>query len=552
MLIERHDSLRTVFYYKNVDKPLQIVLKNRKASVTIKDVSSLDLNDAEKFVEEFKTMDIKRGFDLSKDLLMRLALIKTAANSYKIIWTHHHIIIDGWCLSIIISEFFSIYHTIISNKSIKFEPAMPYSDYVLWLDKQDKEKAKRYWEKYLCGYEGKAVIPFSRKEGNAYYIPEEYSLIFDKETTEKIISFSAKNQTTTNTVFQSIWGILLQKYSNTDDVVFGSVVSGRPVDLIGADKMVGLFINTIPVRVKCDASMPFYELLKKINEETLESRESDYLPLTTIQASLGSNIKLIDHIMIFENYPIPKDVRENTITLGFSINDVSLFSHTNYDFNIVVLPDDQIVVKFCYNKSVCDSTFVKRISEHFKQALLTAIDNPNIKIMDIEILTKEEKALLQQFNQTSVDNGSKKTIHELFMGRAYKNPDKIAVVYGDKSLTYRELNEKSNQLAGKLINLGVTHNTIVGIMAERSLEIIIGILGVLKAGGAYLPIDIDYPVDRIKYMLDNSGAKILLKKGMVNKNIAFSGEVLDLDDPCSYCEVTPNLDIIGESDDLGI
>ena len=550
MLIERHDSLRTVFYYKNVDKPLQIVLKNRKASVTIKDVSSLDLNDAEKFVEEFKTMDIKRGFDLSKDLLMRLALIKTAANSYKIIWTHHHIIIDGWCLSIIISEFFSIYHTIISNKSIKFEPAMPYSDYVLWLDKQDKEKAKRYWEKYLCGYEGKAVIPFSRKEGNAYYIPEEYSLIFDKETTEKIISFSAKNQTTTNTVFQSIWGILLQKYSNTDDVVFGSVVSGRPVDLIGADKMVGLFINTIPVRVKCDASMPFYELLKKINEETLESRESDYLPLTTIQASLGSNIKLIDHIMIFENYPIPKDVRENTITLGFSINDVSLFSHTNYDFNIVVLPDDQIVVKFCYNKSVCDSTFVKRISEHFKQALLTAIDNPNIKIMDIEILTKEEKALLQQFNQTSVDNGSKKTIHELFMGRAYKNPDKIAVVYGDKSLTYRELNEKSNQLAGKLINLGVTHNTIVGIMAERSLEIIIGILGVLKAGGAYLPIDIDYPVDRIKYMLDNSGAKILLKKGMVNKNIAFSGEVLDLDDPCSYCEVTPNLDIIGESDDL--
>ena len=216
----------------------------------------------------------------------------------------------------------------------------------------------------------------------------------------------------------------------------------------------------------------------------------------------------------------------------------------------MVLPDDQIVVKFCYNKSVCDSTFVKRISEHFKQALLTAIDNPNIKIMDIEILTKEEKALLQQFNQTSVDNGSKKTIHELFMGRAYKNPDKIAVVYGDKSLTYRELNEKSNQLAGKLINLGVTHNTIVGIMAERSLEIIIGILGVLKAGGAYLPIDIDYPVDRIKYMLDNSGAKILLKKGMVNKNIAFSGEVLDLDDPCSYCEVTPNLDIIGESDDL--
>lgn len=549
-LIERHDSLRTVFYYKNVDKPLQVVLKNRKASVTIRDVSSLDLKEAEKYAEEFKTMDVKKGFDLSKDLLMRLTLIKTAANCYKIIWTHHHIIIDGWCLSIIISEFFSIYYSVVSNQSIRLEPAMPYSDYIMWLNKQDKEKAKRYWEKYLFGYESKAVIPFSRKEGYADYFPGEYCLIFDKETTEKITGFSAENQTTTNTVFQSIWGILLQKYGNTDDVVFGSVVSGRPVNLAGADMMVGLFINTVPVRVKCDANLPFCELLKRMNDETLESREFDYLPLTTVQAGLGSKIKLIDHIMIFENYPIQKKVGENTKALGFSINNISLFSRTNYDFNIVVLPGDQIVVKFCCNKSVCDINFVKRISEHFKQALLAVISKPDIKIMDIEILTKEEKTLLHQFNHTSADNGSTKTIHELFMERAKENPDKIAVVYGDKSLTYRELNEKSNQLARKLINLGVTQNAIVGIMAERSLEIIIGIFGVLKAGCAYLPIDVDYPVERVKYMLDNSGAKILLKKGMIHQDIAFSGEVLELDEPGSYCKDTLNPDNIVESDDL--
>ncbi len=548
-VIERHDALKTAILYEKLQKPLQIVLKERKAKIHYEEITYLKEEEKEKYIKNFQEKDKEKGFHLSKEILIRMSVIKIQERKYKVIWSFHHILMDGWCLGIIMKDFFRVYESLKNHKEITLEDTYPYGSFIRWLEIQDKKEGERYWKEYLHGYEDKVAIPKSVNEDNSY-IGKEKSVKLSKELTSKIEKLTKENQVTINTFFQSIWGILLQKYNNVEDVVFGSVVSGRNAKIKGIENMVGLFINTIPVRIQGKEDTSFMELIKKVQEEGIKGREYDYSSLADIQENTSLKENLIDHIMVFENYPIEDEISnifENT-KRELTIGNVENHEHTNYDFGISILPGEEIGIRISYNEKVYSSERMNRILVHIENIIEEGIKNPEIKIKDIQILSKEEiHTLLVSYNDTEKEYPKNKTIQELIEEVAQNNPNEIAVVEEDKKYTYKELNEKANHIAKEIRKKGIKREDIVALSLERSIEMIIGILGVLKAGGGYLPIDPEIPKDRKDYILKDSGAKLLLTQ----KHLEYKGEIKQrYIDKESLKESDENLENINKPHDL--
>ncbi len=531
-IIEKYDILRTVFIFKKVKTPQQVVLKKREAEVAYKDISHLPGKAQLDYIREFEREDRNRGFDLSREVLMRISLIRISTHSYRVIFSFHHIIMDGWCLGILVKDIFYVYHCLWKGQAIYFPRPPSYSNYIKWLEKQDKEAGLSYWKDYLAGYRKPAGLKSNRKsdkmtgEFSHRYKQEFYTFALDERLTQTLAEIASGSQVTINSIIQTTWGILLQKYNNTDDVVYGSVVSGRPAEIEGIETMIGLFINTIPVRIITDSGETFIQLLRRVQQQEIESKTYEYLPLPEIQSRSLLKRDLLDHLLAFENYPIEQGVREavNDPTMGIKIDNLSTFEQTNYDFNINVGPGKTISIIFNFNGLVFELDYIKRLSVHFQEILKQVSADPGLEITKIEVITGDEKKqLLCLLNNRETAYPKDKTLHELFADQAERIRDHMAVEFKNPgpwypksvnsntaNLTYHELNARANQLAYSLNEKGVRPDTLVAIIAEPSLEMIIGILGILKAGGAYLPIEPDYPQERINYMLADSGAKMLV------------------------------------------
>ncbi|UCH96821.1 MAG: AMP-binding protein, partial [Candidatus Aminicenantes bacterium] len=542
-LVERYDILRTAFVYELLEEPLQVILRKRDARIHYEDISLVEENKKKHFLETFKKKDREKGFDLTGDLLMRISIFKTAEKSFRLVWDFHHILMDGWCSGIIYNDLIRIYQLYQKGELLQMTPVPPYENYIQWLEKQDKDEGLRYWRKYLDGYEQPAIIPKSGKSlkplGNNPYQVKEYCLVLDETLSRGLREIARKHQVTINLLFLAVWGVLLQRYNNTHDVVFGSVVSGRPPEVEGIEDMIGLFINTIPVRITVQTNnKTFYQLVQTLYKQALLSKPYEYIPLADIQANSWLKGLLIDHIMVFENYPLQEAVKHTEFreSLEFSIEVAECFEQTNYDFNVIVRPGETIHVIFNFNSLVYTVDFIENTALHVREIFRQVAENPglDIDIGEIEIVTAEEKyRLLDEFNDTEVDFPGDKTIHRLFEEQAETIPDNTAVIGEMQSaerkaqsirrnkerhalcamrcaLTYRELNRQSHQLAHLLREKGAGPDTVVGLMVERSLEMIVGILAILKSGSAYLPMDPRYPEERVKYILKDSDAKTLV------------------------------------------
>ena len=547
-LLKRYDVLRTVFVHEGVDRPIQVVLKEREIDFYYEDISTLTDEEKEVFINQYKKTDRKRSFDLSKDVLMRVALVRTDEAEFEFAWSYHHILIDGWCFNILISDYFEIYNSFLQNRPYRLPEVSPYRDYILWLEKQNKKEALNYWWQYLEYYEEAAGIPkLNTLEINgAAYDQQQVVLQVESEKTTALNRLARRYNVTQNTAIQSIWGILLGKYNNTKDVVFGAVVSGRPSEIAGIESMIGLFINTIPVRITVEHTMTFSELLLEVQEKAMASERYQYSLLADIQTASPLKQNLFDHIFVFENYPIPENIDGIASTvdqkeggLKLDILKTETFEQTNYHFNVIIVPLDQLTIKFVFNAHVYDSDFIRRIAGHFNQVLQQILDNEQLETGRITLLTDEERRLLLfQFNDTEVEFPRDKTLHRLFEEQVEETPDKEALFLEDRILTYEELNKRTNQLAILLREKGIVPDAVVGLMTQRSFETVIGIIAILKAGGAYLPIDSHYPAERIAYMMEDSKVKLVLTNYDNEIKSTYSGEnveVLDLGDKRIYC-----------------
>jgi len=433
-VIGKYDVLRTVFLFRKVNKPVQVVLKNRKTTLEFEDLSHLSRDERKTQIKHLIQQDKERGFDLERDIPMRVSIIKTTGQEFTIIWSHHHIIMDGWCIGLIISDFFRFYSMQKNGQEIPIENAPPYSKYLRWLERQDKDRGLLFWKKYLENYEQKTGIPLKNPTQTieSGYVLEEYHQLLDKNTSFELNQIAIENEVTLNIIFQVIWSIILMRYNNTNDVVFGAVVSGRPPEIDDIDQIVGLFINTIPVRFNLNNQLSFSQIIKNFQEKEVPTKSFEYLTIADIQAQSKLNRELLDHILVFENYPIQSNVNpeENTqLNTNFNIlGNLQYHEQSNYDFNIVISPGEQIDLRYSFNSLVFDKTDILRTASHLKKVLETIIERPNISINEIEIISQEEKLqLLKHFNGQIAEIPDNPSIYKLFHDQALKIPNETAV-----------------------------------------------------------------------------------------------------------------------------
>ncbi|MBY0125172.1 plipastatin non-ribosomal peptide synthetase PpsC [Bacillus subtilis] len=528
-VFDRYDIFRTAFIYKNVAKPRQVVLKQRHCHVHFEDISHLNEKDKEHCTEAFKEQDKSKGFDLQTDVLMRISILKWAPDHYVCIWSHHHILMDGWCLGIVIKDFLHIYQALGKGQFPDLPPVQPYGTYIKWLMQQDREEAAEYWKKRLQHFEKASPLPKRTDRMSDGTLQQITFTIPEKETSE-LQKIAAACGATLNTVFQALWGIMLQKFNRRDDAVFGSVISGRPSELKDVENMVGLFINTIPIRVQSDF-LSFSDLVSGMQKDMTEAEAYSYFPLYDIQAQSALKQELIDHIIVFENTPTQQEIEElnQAGSFDFSVKDFEMEEVTNYRCSVKVIPGRTLYVRIHFHTGAYQPNMMSEIKDYLLHMISDVISDPSLPVSKMTLLDEDKtRKIVSQNNRTVSVSPEAPTLHGLFERQAAVTPERPAIRFSGGSLTYAELDMYASRLAAHLAARGVTNKSIVGVLSERSPDMLIAVLAVLKAGGAYLPLDPAYPKERLSYMLKDSGASLLLTQpGCSAPN--FSGETLEVD-----------------------
>ncbi|KFF15006.1 amino acid adenylation domain-containing protein, partial [Chryseobacterium sp. JM1] len=493
-LLNRYTILRTSFDNRFGEVPLQIVHPQANVDFNYQVIESKD--SLENDLEMIRNNDIIRGFALNNPTQLRLILVELPDNAYEFIWSYHHIIMDGWCLSILINDFSAILDSLQQEVELSLPEPQKYSSYLKWLGKIDKNSSSQYWENYLKGVSAPTLIPFEKsiKGEKPHFATEKFS-IEDNELKE-INQLCQQLGITLNTYVQAAWSYLLSSYNASEEIIFGAVVSGRPPDIEGIENMVGLFINTIPVRITVNKDDTPRSLLKKLHQDSVQNTGNHFNSLAEIQSLSPLGKDLISNIVIFENYV--KNEKE-------SFENVKVFDQSNYDFTLAIEPNENSLnIDFEYNTSVYSSA-ITALASHLRNTLChfkTFVDTPLSEFGYLSI--SEREILLKEFNNTEESYDSTSTIISLFEKQTVLTPEATALVYEDTQLTYQELNAQACDLAFQLQTAyGIKKGDHVGVMIDRSEKQIVSILGILKSGGVYVPVDVNLPESRKSVMADN-------------------------------------------------
>ena len=510
-VVDRHPILRTAFVWERLEKPMQIVRK--RIQITIEEVDLRDVPPPERkaraqlFQEEFS----RRGFDFTRAPLMRLALLRTEDESHRFIWSSHHLLLDGWSLPLVVREAFALYEAYANDREPRLERSRPYGDYIAWLAKQDLDKAEAFWRKQLEGFGAPTPFRVERGDVNAEAGFEERTLLLGETESAALQGFARQQQITVSTLVQGAWALLLARYSGEEDVVYGSTVSGRSAPVAGIDRMVGLFINTLPVRVKVPEGVSALAWLKGLQDQQAELREYEYSPLIQVQgwSELARGVPLFESQVAFENYPSAETLLQ--ASNGLQVTETVMSSQAHYPLTFIAVSRRTLGLRLSYDKRRFERVTIDRMLLHLSTLLASIAREPGKGVWELPLVPEaERRRLVIDWNDTAASYPTDECVHHLFEASADRNPDALALVAGGARLSYRELDARANRLAHHLVKRGVGPDSVVALCLDRSADLIVGLLGILKAGGAYVPIDPAYPRQRIAQIRDEAGARIVV------------------------------------------
>ncbi|WP_440068650.1 non-ribosomal peptide synthetase [Streptosporangium sp. OZ121] len=525
-LSRHYGVLRSVFSFRNTNEPYQVVLKEWAPPFDVLDHTAAP--DAGEAVAAFKAADRARGFDLGKDALLRATLIRTDEKRWHFVLTFHHIILDGWSLGPLFGTLFAYYDELVRTGMVhQRHEEHSYGDYIAWYERQHGEEARRYWADELDGYERPAGLPTTRGTGG--YRGATHRFTFPSELYARLKRFAQENRVTQSAVFQAAWGVVLQKFNYTDDVVFGNVVSGRDVDVDGVEGMVGLLVNTQPVRVTTREDTGFADLCRSVQDAYRRAIPYQYYPLYEVQGGTPLRNDLLNHVIAFENYPL-SDQLQNFGNDGEDLRfeGVEVVERTDYDFHVVVNPLTDLEVAFTYNANLYPPALMETLEASLIRVLTVAVDDPAIPVRWIGI------------HDPGPNRGPADAVSSLsatpslvdgFDAVVRTHGDRTAVVWGDEEYSYREIDRWSDAVAWRLKDRDVGPGAGVGVLADRRPELIVAMLGVLKSGNHYVPVDTKDAAPRIAQVLADADVRHLCTVAEFAGKVPGAVETVPVDRP---------------------
>ncbi|TAJ63054.1 MAG: amino acid adenylation domain-containing protein, partial [Variovorax sp.] len=522
-MVERHAMLRTGFLWRDgMARPLQLVFRQAPASVEQLDWRALDGAEAAQRLADHEAQALTRAIDWLRPPLSRVALIRLEEDRWQLVWTRHHILSDGWTDSRLMGEWLRAY----AGEALTSTPPV-YGDYVRWLQRQDARAAQDFWTSALGALDGPTLLA---EAGHADPAREGFEKIYtrlDRTRTAALQQFAQRERVTLNTLVQAAWALLLQRHTGRDHVVFGATVAGRPDSLPGAQEMMGLFINTIPVPVSRRPGRAVGDYLREVQDVNLRLREHEHAALADIQRWTGSAGRpLFDSIIVFENAPIDRAMRELD-RYGPRFGEIAVGGLTGYAMDLQVVADDTLEIEYCYGRREFGDAFVLALRRQMEHLLAQMSADARRAVGELSWLDEGERTAMFALgrNEAPADAVGHLPVHRLIEAQAARRGEAIALLCGEDELSYGALNARANRLAHHLMARGVGPDTLVGVALERSLESIVSLLAVLKAGGAYVPLDPAYPPDRLAFMVRDSGVALLLTHRAVLPRLAAMPEV---------------------------
>ncbi|MFD3789343.1 amino acid adenylation domain-containing protein [Streptomyces cyaneofuscatus] len=497
-LVGRHASLRAGFLRRRSGEAVQAVARVVEPPWEEIDLSGFGQEELRPRLSRLLTEERARRFDMAKPPLLRFTLIRLAPDRHILLITNHHILLDGWSLPLILGDLFRIYGD--GGTADRLEPTVPFQDYLGWVGEQDRDQAERAWKGVLSGVDGATLVADGAGTGSSDRGQRRVVTELSERTSAELTALARSRELTVNTLVQGAWALLLTELTGRQDVVYGNTVAGRPPELPGSDRMVGLMMNTVPTRVRIDPAEPVADLLARIQHDHTAVMGHEYLGLAEIHRAVGAT-ELFDTTVAFENVPVERAVQGASVPgldVGLLRDAVDeAFEGTHYPLSLAVHPGSRLRFELNYREDVYGADTASGVLRRLTGLLEDIAARPDEQAGRLPSRTDaERREILREASGRAVERPAG-TLPGLFEAQVRATPDAVAVADGTTSLTFSLLNADANRLARLLAARGVGPGDLVGVAVPRSADAVVAILAVLKSGAAYLPIDVDHPAERI-------------------------------------------------------
>ncbi len=518
-LLGRHASLRAGFLHEGLSQPVQVIPHSVELPWLELDRSGASPAERPGLLSELALAEQRPGFDLRRPPAMRFAVVRWSAAEHSVIFTHHHLLLDGWSLGVFARELFELY-----DESPLPAP-VPFSEMFSWLEKRDSEAARAAWRRELAGVS--PLLLADQVTAGPAGPNGELNLELSAALSTRLAELARAWRVTHAAMFLGLWGLALGSFTGSDDVVFGTTISGRSPEIPGVESAVGLYANTIPVRVSWSAQDRVPDLLAAFGARQLELSEHSWLGLADLQELAGQRA-LFDTLAIFANYPAAARLG-HTSTAELDVSGEIRGDLTHYALDVLAIPGDQLTLKVRFRPELCAEATARALAGRLVRLFEAVAANPRPRACEIDLLSRaESEQVLVEWNDTAarIPPG---TLPDLFADQVRRSPDAIAVTCGGECLTYAELDAASNRLSRYLTSIGAGPEQVVAVALPRSADLVIALLGVLKSGAAYLPVDPEYPAERVRFMLDDASPVAVISGSLPSAEGFAGGEVTDAD-----------------------
>ncbi|MGW9367333.1 condensation domain-containing protein, partial [Streptomyces albidoflavus] len=524
-VLERADALRVSLVWEGVPEPVQVVRRQLEAPVHLADWSAAAEAERALLLADFLAEDRARGVDLAEGPLLRVALIGLGAGDVQVVWTFHHLLLDGWSNAALLGDVVAEYAALGGEPAAAPAVRGSFGDYLRWLAGQDQEAGRAYWRRALAGFEEPVALPYDRAPGHSRTgaSTARVEVALDPAAAARAGAFARRHRLTLNALVQGAWALVLGQQAGVADVVFGTTVSGRPADLPGAESVLGLFINTLPVRVTVDPARPAADWLAGIQAELAEARGHEYVALSDITADVAPGTSLFESLVVFENYPVDK---EKTGGYGLGVRGLSAVESTNYALTLVAsAAGDSLEMVLAYDPELFDAGTAERLAGRLRQAITALAGSEGLPVGQLPLLAEEERRAVQAYAGSLDPAAVPRTVPAAFAERVAATPEATAVECDGHALTYAALDARATRLAQVLAGHGVdaAAESRVALLLERSADVVVAMLAVLKAGGAYVPLFAGYPDERIRQAVEASGATVIVTDAALRDRAALTG-----------------------------